>query len=143
MQDWIEEERTGTDWIGMGRTGQDWIEEERTGTDWNGLGRTGQDWTEVDRTGTDWNGLGRTGTDWNGLGRTGTDWGGLDPTRPGCAGQIFSKNMAPAATFCVAETGLLAWCLGPKVRPVNPYFLLGVHAAPGGLAVRISGLKSL
>ena len=51
------------------------------------------------------------------------------------------QNMAPSATLFVAETGLLAWCLGPKVRPANPYFLLGVHAVSGGLAVRISGLK--
>ena len=51
--------------------------------------------------------------------------------------------MAPAATFFVADTDLLAWRLGPKVRSVNPYFLLGVHAVPGGLAVHISGLKHL
>ena len=49
--------------------------------------------------------------------------------------------MDPAATFFVAEPDLLARCLGPKVRPANPYFLLGVHAVSGGLAVRISGLK--
>ena len=96
------------------------------------LDETGRDWTRLEETGPGWTGLGRTGTDWDGLERTGTDWGGLGQARPGCAGQIFFKNMAPAATFFVVETDLLSWCWGPKVRPVNPYFLLGVRAVSGG-----------
>ena len=54
-----------------------------------------------------------------------------------------SRTWLQQLLFFATETDLLAWCLGPKVRSVNPYFLLGVHAVPGGLAVRISGLKHL